>query len=220
MRELPPAMYRLAKWREMYMNASDPEREHTGQQPIDPFDLDEIIEELERWNIIKSGQAVMELGCGRLISSIQWLLRGYSVEGWEISQEALEIGKQIKDEIRIENPPELITHHGSYYPAEYLEWHTTGSRAPEIEKGDEFREEFFLEPGPITPNDFQRFDIVFVYPYNIQLPSLFEMFRMYARNDAVLVVGFPCDYPKGFDDYIKKLGVHKVANNAYKKVDS
>lgn len=159
------------------------------------------IQDAENKGIISPGQNVLELGSGNGSALMTWAHKGYNITGIEIqhalanySKEALLKHRQLlgKSKARIIE--------GSYYPQGYVE-----HREANPFSDARLLEEKLLSERGYTISDCPHlmikcwedvydkhnfsiwdFDIIYAYLYNIQVPSVVDVFKKYAKYDAKL----------------------------------
>jgi len=109
--------------------------------------------------------------------------------------------------------------HGSYFPKSYIQKRKI---SPELEKEELFNDQkqfLYIKPGNITPKQLSKHDIFFLNPYRIHLPSVFELFKLYANDKAVLICsgGERPDMKKAVKQCAEKLGLKLMDGELLKK---
>jgi len=154
----------------------------------------------ERKGNIHSGQSVLEFGAGSYSSTLTWSFEGYPITGIEYLENLVDKSLKILPEYsQLQKDPMKVIK-GSYYPKEYVKERDAGMHtdiiALEREEmrghGQGFIDEHFH---PVCYKDVYQennismkdFDIFFAYMWHYQCPSVYDMFRKYARDDAVML---------------------------------
>jgi len=154
---------------------------------------------------ISPGQKVLELGSGSGDSILTWSYKGYPVTGIELNKELFIKSKELLEEYSdMQNAP-ITLFNGSYYPKEYLKSRKTNEQILRIEK--EYKDYLYAHKAsnvehlrhrfkPVcdvdiyaTKNiDMKEFDIWYAYLWTYQVPSVLDMFKKYARDDAKILM--------------------------------
>jgi hypothetical protein len=155
----------------------------------------------EHKNNIKPGMKVLEPGSGSGSSALIWSYKGYSVVGIEYLDELFEKSSEniLKFKHLMKEPVKFI--HGSYYPKENIEDRNSG-RCNEVliiennelnrcVKGfkieDHFHPECSIDVYKENGIKISDFDIIYAYMWHYQFPSVYDIFKKYARDDAVMM---------------------------------
>lgn len=206
------------------LECRNPPQEHVPSQPIE---LVTLIEANEREGIIRKGQRVIEQGSGTGFAAILFNYRGYNVVGYELNRFLVEGSNELKERLLakglINSDLECEFRHGSYFPAQYPEV-IRRQRANRIPTSKDVGaiidpQEFdFLHivPGTLTTGELRTYDIFYAYPWRVQMPSLVELFSLYARKDALLLFML-AGWPPKMDDVLKYHQLRKVGTNAFVK---
>ncbi len=177
----------------------------TCSKQFDTEGLWEIINYGESLGIIRPGQRVLDLGSGSGSSSITWAYRGYNVICIELHKQLVNCSKNIVKQAQylIESGIEIKVYHGSYYPKEYIEKRKNKeSTALDIEQKIistnilKKKSTYLKRFHPMCKKDIYKkhnidlhdIDIFYAYLWEIQAPSVLEMFKQYARDDAILCI--------------------------------
>ncbi len=166
-------------------------QEWSGQQSVPLDRLASAIRQAEINGIIEPGQSCIDLGSSVGNAVFLFAAAGYSTTGYELSEEAITIARErgeliLEAEERGLEVAEFSFFHQSYFPREYIDFRSSGDSLAvrleaEIEGGL-----VFDKPGVITPEQLAHYDIFYTFPYDVQMPSIFELFDLYANDDAVL----------------------------------
>jgi hypothetical protein len=197
------------------------------------FDKDEVVEWVpirdylwnnimneERLGNIYPGQNVLELGSGSGDSLLTWSYTGYPVTGIELSERLFNGSLEA-----IAQNPSLVkapikVFHGSYYTKTYLEDRKRGSLVQNIEKEyidylrahgksnvqhlkQRFRPVCESDVYDANGIDMKKADIWYAYQWTYQAVSTIDMFRKFARDDAVMLM-----ISKWSDDIALRLGMY------------
>lgn len=170
--------------------------------PTQPRWLMDTIKAAESLGIMRKGQRVLEMGFGIGSAAFTFNYMGYGVVGYELDGVLFESAGRLKTQLlesRVLEPNlECDLRHGSYFPPEYVELlrqqkargiPTSEETGASIEPNE--IEYLHIVPGPITPEELRTFDILYAYPWRSQFPSFVELFSLYAREDAVLLLKSP-----------------------------
>ena len=207
-----------------HLECCNPPEDHLPSLPIE---LAGIIEEHEHEGIIKKGQRVIEQGFGIGSAAVSFNYMGYNVIGYERNASLVERANELKERllsIGLFNPDlECEFRHGSYFPADYLKV-MRQQRASGIPTSKDLGalidsacfDYLHIVPGPVTPAELKTYDVFYAYPWRVQMPSLVELFSLYARNDAVLLFKL-AGWPPQMDGIIKQHKLKKVGTNAFVK---
>jgi hypothetical protein len=161
------------------------------------------------WNYIKheetlgnitKGMNVIELGTGSGSSSLIWSYMNYSITSIEIDSNLVKYAKELNDLFsNLQNAPLKIIE-GSYYPLEFVDYMNTNkdSMVTEIECNKKLKWGLdYVEKThfPICAKDIyeennislKNFDIIYAYAWPYQFPSLFDLYKKHARDDALFL---------------------------------
>jgi len=199
----------------------------TDHVPSQPIELAAIIEKHERDGLIKKGQRVIEQGSGIGSAAFSFNYWGYNVVGYELDRSLFERANELKARLLANgliNPDmECEFRHGSYFPAQYLQV-MRRQRASLIPTSkdlgaimDPQKFDFLhIIPGPVTPEELRTYDIFYAFPWHVQMPSLVELFSLYARDDAVLLFMLP-GWPNKMNHLLNSHKLRKAGTNAFVK---
>ena len=201
-----------------------PPQDHVPSQPSELVDL---IETHEREGIIKKGQRVIELGSGIGSAAFPFNYAGYNVVGYELYESLVKRSNELKEKLLarglVDPTLECEFRHGSYFPAQYLQV-MRQQRANSIPTSEEIgaivdpqeMDYLHIVPGPVTPEELRTYDLSYAYPWRVQMPSLVELFSLYARDNAVLLFMLAGWHLK-MDDVLKSHHLIKVGGSAFVK---
>ena len=212
------------------VNSSMTKEELLSWVPIREFLWKNIMRE-ESLGHIRPGQKVLELGSGSGDSILTWSYQGYPVTGIELNSELFSRSKEfLKRYSSMQNAPVQLFS-GSYYSKEYLKDRKNDDNIVRIEKEcvshlrangtsnvDHLRARFRpvcdVDVYKANGIDMKDFDIWYAYLWTYQAPSVLDMFKKYARDDAKMLL-----ISKWGDDVALELGleVHKSSNIVTKK---
>jgi SAM-dependent methyltransferase len=184
-----------------------------------------IISKGEREKIIQPGQTGLELGSGTGSATITFASKGYNMIGIELNPKLVEISRETINKAKIINPEiNAQIHQGSYYPEEYIKLRKkSNSLAAKFEddvanelhwKGDKSALYLHLNcKEKVYKNsriDFSKIDFFYSYTWIIQAPSVLEMFKLYAGDDAKMFL-FGVVKKKWLDE----IGLEEIPKPAY-----
>lgn len=199
-------------WTDVVPNSKG--KKDTGQLHAPILELQKTIKRLEGKKIIKKGQKVLDLGSGFGSASFMLSAAGYDVTGYELNRQCLRVANQKKQALK--STAKFLQ--DSYFPKSFL---SRRKASPELENMEDFQdapEYLFVTPGRITPAQLKSYDIFYIYPWKIQIPSVFELFKLYARDDAILLCAGASGY---MADTIKltakKIGLRQVEDEVFRK---
>jgi SAM-dependent methyltransferase len=197
----------------------------TGYFRLSAYRLLDAINYLKQEDMIKSKANFLDMGCGLGLNSIAAASQGLNVYGIEINQVLVEGAKQImqksKEDKIIDSQSICKIVQGNYFPEEYrilrqnnqseavfseqkhyedstYRWKSISSVSiqpkaflyPKIDAHDAYKE---------LDVSLKDIDIMYCYCWAINVPSIFEIFSKYTRNDAILLLasgGMPRDTNK------------------------
>jgi hypothetical protein len=149
---------------------------------------------------IHSDMNVLELGSGSGSGAMIWSYMGYPITGIEIDEKLAGYSIiALHEEKNLQKAPIRIIE-GSYYPEKFIRY-MSKSRNKLVTK-IEYEELNHWEPDHLFDTHFPQcdedvykknnislkdFDIWYAYLWSYQFPSVLDMFRQYARDDALFL---------------------------------
>lgn len=143
---------------------------------------------------------LLEFGAGigtNLVYTANSLVDAYGIEIHPVvTKKGNTIIKDLKDERFLPHGVKCELIQGSYFPNRYIKHRKNGSIAVKEERKIKERKDnqvLFAQPNPRDiykehKIPFESFDIFFAYAWEKQAPSIIEMFSLYAKPDAVMLM--------------------------------
>ena len=194
----------------------------TGYVSMMPWQLFESLSALLKKGEISRG-LFLDLGSGLGVNIVTAAYMGFKAYGIEINealfQGSRELISHLKSRSLLSNY--CVAAYGSYFPNAYIDLRKKGeSIAVKYEKSDLWlqdarRDVLFPKANKVDIYQqlgisFNDFDVFFCYNWPYQIPSILEMFSLYAKKDAVLLTQSVSGF-KGFQEIIKYLGLNLEA---------
>ena len=193
------------------------EGEYAGNYAFVPLRLDQlsnIIDNGEKQGYMRKGQTVLDMGSGSSSSSILWAHRGYNVVGIELQPNLVHIAELALYTCQdiIPEGLEVKIYQGSYFPESYHNKRLSGKSSAIAEEnkvaGNGNPGDYYLFP-PFKEDAYKKnninlndIDVFYAYAWQMQAPSILEIFKDYARDDATLCMVGPTS-----QKYVKALGL-------------
>jgi len=136
---------------------------------------------------LKKGTRMCDLGFGLGAIIFMWWKVGYEADGFEINPILGHIAQKKLNSLVAEKrlPRKALTAklwQGSYIPPEYC-FHWRDQKAPKFSEGIQHN---FVIPGYLPLSSWSAYDIFYAYLWPSQVATVFELFSLYARDDAIL----------------------------------
>lgn len=154
----------------------------------------------EQLGNIRKGMTVLELGTGSGSSALTFSYMGYPIKGIELDKKLADYSREVLLAYSgLQNAPIQIFG-GSYYPKKFVNEmdKSKNSLVRKIEReelGDWGKEKIKQRYFPICDEDvylknnisIKDFDIIYAYLWAYQFPTVLNMFKQYARDDALFL---------------------------------
>lgn len=207
----------------------------TGYYPMYSGNILNNMNLLKTHSLIKEGDKFLDLGSGFGYAVVCAAYYGLQAQGIEINpllaEGSNELFKYVKQE-KIINPDSICNVvEGSYFPDEYLELRNSKkSIAKKYEIKLKTAEKNINHVFHPKGNDFDIYeklgvrlneiDLFYNYCWRDNVPSVTEIFSLYAKDDAILMIqsaGFPLKFDKLLNELNLDMGPMKGFNKITKK---
>jgi SAM-dependent methyltransferase len=159
----------------------------------------------ESEGLLKPGMSVVDLGSGSGSSGFIWAYKGYKVTGIELDAMLAKYSVERSNEFRVkfsgnaENGNIMMPNflNDSYYPQEFIADRKIRSdsetqktiRLLEYKYSRTCNDIFFpVSAERVDRKLLEKFDVWYNYAWDMQSPSVFNLFLDYAKDDAVLLL--------------------------------
>jgi SAM-dependent methyltransferase len=190
---------------------------------LDIYQLENIIQHGERDGYMQQGQRVLDMGGGDGRSGIYLAHRGYNVVSIELQPGLVDIAREAAFKCK-DLMPEGIGFkacQGDYRPEGHMRKRISGKsfavKAENKISGSNNPADYLLFP-KFTEDAYKKnninikdIDLFYAYAWQIQAPSILEIFKDYARDDATLCLVGPTS-----SKYVKQLGLIPCWNDETK----
>ncbi|MGM5487492.1 MAG: hypothetical protein ACQESG_00930 [Nanobdellota archaeon] len=198
----------LERYERDFMRKGHKGWKNTGYYPQQPYKFLNALEEIAKQ--YQEPQRFLDLGSGLGLPVVAAASQGIDSTGIEINSLLFEGSKGLIT-LSYENqmiPPttQCIVRNKSYYPSDYIHRRENGLGIAGAYENNEERgkDVFFPEASDIEPTYLQSFDCIFAYCWPVQIPSILEMFNLYAAHDAILMMDSP-GKPNRYNTLLKDL---------------